>query len=147
VSLNNKIQLCYINIKELWQWIEENNLLAQDFTNEKKKWSGTINQEPNFFSDTELMLIYQDIILLKALTDSQANFLAKTYQLEYQNLCQKIFQDNKNIILVSERQWTMDNNSSKKSKEQKKEEKAIVLFKDRESIEKSLVNWLQEPNT
>jgi len=34
----------------------------------------------------------------------------------------------------------MDNNSSKKSKEQKKEEKAIVLFKDRESIEKSLVN-------
>jgi hypothetical protein len=50
------------------------------------------------------MLIYQDIILLKALTDSQANFLAKTYQLEYQILCQKIFPDNKNIILVSERQ-------------------------------------------
>lgn len=135
--LINKTQLCYINTKDLWQWIEENNLLTQDFTAEKEKWNKGINQEPNFFSDTELLLIYQDIILLKTLTDNQTSFLAKTYQLANQTICQKIFQGNKkDVILISERQW--------KLRKQENDEKAIILFKDKESIEKSLTSWLKE---
>jgi len=49
------------------------------------------------------VLIYQDTLLLKTLNDNQASFLAKTYQLEYQNICQKLFQESKNIILISDR--------------------------------------------
>ncbi|CAG8460540.1 15878_t:CDS:2, partial [Racocetra fulgida] len=65
-----------------------------------------INQRPNFFSDTELLLAYQDALLLKVLTESQAIFLAKTYQLEYQNVCQKLFQEPKNIFLSSTKHRT-----------------------------------------
>ena len=148
MSLNNKIRLCYINIEDLWQWIGENNLLVQDFTREQKKWTQAINQKPNFFSDTELLLAYQDTLLLKVLNDSQAAFFAKTYQLEYQTICQKLFQSQKNVILVSERQWKVNKNIlSGGLKEQKNDEKAVVLLKDRVSIEKSLANWLQGPRT
>jgi len=143
VSLEQKIQLCHINIEYLWQWIKENCLLAQDFALEKKKWAQEINQQPNFFSDTELLLIYQDILILKTLNDSQTSFLAKTYRLEYQSVCQKLFQERKNIIIISDRQWKIGDNSEK-TNEEKNNEKAIVLFKDRESIEKNLGNWLKE---
>jgi len=49
-------------------------------------------------------LINQDILLLKVLTDNQANFLVKTYQPEYQIICQKLFRANKNIMLVTDEQ-------------------------------------------
>ena len=143
MSLEQKIQLCHINIEYLWQWIKENCLLAQDFALEKKKWAQEINQQPNFFSDTELLLIYQDILILKTLNDSQTSFLAKTYRLEYQSICQKLFQERKNIIIISDRQWKIGDNSEK-LKEEKNNEKVIILFKDRESIEKNLGNWLKE---
>ncbi|MCE8163981.1 MAG: hypothetical protein I3273_06375 [Candidatus Moeniiplasma glomeromycotorum] len=139
MSLIGKINLCYINRKDLEQWIKENNLLNQDFTIEKERWKREINQKTNFFSDTELLIVYQDILVLKVFSDNQANFFAKTYQLEYQNICQKLFQDTKNIILVSERQLKMTN----ESKEQANQEKLIVLLKNRESIEKSLSEWLK----
>jgi hypothetical protein len=45
-----------------------------------------------------------DVLLLKVFSDNQTNFLAKTYQLEYQNICQKLFQASKNIVLISEKQ-------------------------------------------
>ena len=145
MPLNNKIHLCYINTGDLWQWIKENNLLARDFTLEQEKWTEEIDQKPNFFSDAELLLIYQDTILLKVLNDSQVAFLAKTYQLEYQGICPKLFQENKNIILVSERQWKISEDIlSERLKEQKNNEKAVVLFKDSENSEKSLTNWLKE---
>ena len=143
MSLENKIQLCYIKLEDLWEWIKENQLLTLDFTREKEKWVKEINQQPNFFSDTELLLIHQDILLLKVFNDSQVDFLAKTYQLECQKVCQKLFQTNKNILIVSDRQWKIDGNSEG-LKEQQTKEKAIVLFKDRESIEKNLANWLKE---
>ena len=79
--LTDKIQLCYINMEDLEQWIKENQLLASDFTSEKEKWKKEISRQPNFFSDTELLLIYQDILLLKTASDKQVNFLVKTYQL------------------------------------------------------------------
>lgn len=103
--------------------------------------------------DTELILIYQDILVLKTFTSKQVSFLTKTYQLEYQAICQKLFQTNKNIIIFTDRQWKIDNSilSEKRSfggdqrlKEPKNKEKAIVLLKDKENIEKSLVNWLKE---
>jgi hypothetical protein len=67
------------------------------------------------------------------------NFLAKTYQLEYQNFCQKLFQAKKNIIIISDRQWNIGDNSERLS-ELENNEKAIVLFKDKEEIEKKLTN-------
>ena len=134
MPLGDKIHLCYISLEDLGKWIKENQLLASDFTSEKEKWKKEISRQPNFFSDTELLLIYKDILLLKALHDKQINFLIKVYQLEYQNICQKLFQGHKNIILITDKQW----------KEPKSEEKAVILFKDKESIEKSLANWLKE---
>jgi len=134
--LDNKIHLCYVDIKDLRQWIKENRLSNQDFTPEKEKWANEINHQPNFFSDTELLLINQDILLLKVLTESQAIFLAKTYQLEYQKICQKLFKSKKNIILVSEKH--------QKTAKGPEGGQGIVLFKDRESIEKNLFAWLKE---
>ena len=81
VSLINKIHLCYVNTEDLWQWVKENQLLSLDFTSEKEKWKKEVNRQPNFFSDTELLLIYQDTFLLKTASDKQVNFLVKTYQL------------------------------------------------------------------
>jgi len=76
------------------------------------------------------LLINQDILLLKVLTESQATFLAKTYQLEHQKICQKLFKSKKNIILVSEKH--------QKTAKGPEGGQGIVLFKDRESIEKNL---------
>ena len=78
----------------------------------------------------------QDFLLLKVLTENQASFLAKTYQLEYQKTCQKLFQAKKNIILVS--------GKHQKTAQERESDKVIVLFKDKESIEKNLLNWLKE---
>jgi hypothetical protein len=44
------------------------------------------------------------VLILKTVGESHANFLAKTYQLEYQEICKKNFQEKKNIILVTEKQ-------------------------------------------
>ncbi|CAG8846833.1 3426_t:CDS:2, partial [Racocetra persica] len=76
---------------------------------------------PNFFSDTELLLAYQDALLLKVLTESQADFLVKTYQLEYQNICEKLFQEPKNG-----------------EKKRQNAEKVVALLKDKESIVEKL---------
>jgi len=54
--------------------------------------------------DTELLLTHQDALLLKVPADSQASFLAKTYRLECQNVCQKLFQEKKNVIIITDRQ-------------------------------------------
>ena len=74
----------------------------------------------------------QNFLLLKVLTESQATFLAKTYQLEYQKICQKLFKSKKNIILVSEK--------DQKTAKGPEGVQLIVLLKDKENIEKSLSN-------
>ncbi|CFW93134.1 protein of unknown function [endosymbiont DhMRE of Dentiscutata heterogama] len=139
-SLNDKIHLCYIDIEDLRQWIKENHLLDKDFTQKKAKWTQAINQQPNFFSDTELLLAYQDALLLKVLTESQANFLVKTYQLEYQNICEKLFQEPKNVFLIGARQWKIMNDDILFEEEKKHQnaEKVVVLLKDKESIVEKL---------
>jgi len=128
MALKDKYFLCYVNSRDLFQWIKENGLRVNDFMVEKVKWEKEINREPNFFSDTELLLSGEDIILLKTVDNNHASFLAKTYKLEYQKICQKIFHDKKNVIIISDKQW----------KDQKDAEKLIVLFKDQENIKKNL---------
>ena len=134
MQLEGKTHLCYISTNYLFEWVEKNNLLVDDYQREKHQWEKEINKEPNFFSDTELLLVYHDTLLLKVSNDNHASFLVKNYNLDYQGICQKVFPEKKNIILISDRQW----------KEQKNDESAIVLFKDRESSEKSLTDWLEK---
>jgi hypothetical protein len=74
------------------------------------------------------LIAHQDILVLKVIDQNQADFLAKTYKLEYQGVCQKLFQEQKHIIIISDSQW----------QEQKNDESLFVLFKDRENIEESL---------
>ncbi|KLL03296.1 MAG: hypothetical protein MRERV_45c005 [Mycoplasmataceae bacterium RV_VA103A] len=138
--LADKIHLCYIDTEDLREWIKENRLLDKDFSEKKEKWDQEINQRPNFFSDTELLLAYQDALLLKVLTESQAIFLAKTYQLEYQNVCQKLFQEPKNIFLVGDRQWKIINDSIlfEGEKQFQNTKKIMVLLKDRKIIAEKL---------
>ena len=131
MTLNDKFYLCYINAVDLFAWLKENNLTENSFPIEKQKWEREIAKEPNFFSDTELLVLNNDILLLKTLDDNHTSFLAKTYKLEYQEICQKVFRSRKNIIIISNQQW-----------KELKAEKLFVLFKDKESIEKSLTDWL-----
>jgi len=128
MTLNDKFYLCYVNAVDLFAWLKENNLTENSFLIEKRKWEREIAKEPNFFSDTELLVLNNDILLLKTLDDNHTSFLARTYKLEYQEICQKIFQSRKNIIIIGDQQW----------KEQKTTERLIVLFKDQENIEKNL---------
>ena len=128
-----KLSLCYIKFSDLFLWIKENNLLEKSFLTEKAKWAKKINKEPNFFSDTELLIVQEDILVLKVPDQNHANFLVKTYKLEDQGICQKLFQEQKHIIIISNNQWQAQTTN---------DESLFVLFKDRESIEKSLKNWL-----
>jgi hypothetical protein len=128
MKLNDKFYLCYVNASDLFAWIKENNLTESSFKVEKNQWKEVVGERPNFFSDSELLMVDKDIVLLKTLNDNHTSFLARTYKLEYQEICQKVFQNKKNIVIISDQQW----------KEQKSAEKLIVLFKDQENIEKNL---------
>jgi hypothetical protein len=63
-----------------------------------------VGERPNFFSDSELLMVDKDIVLLKTLNDNHTSFLARTYKLEYQEICQKVFQNKKNIVIISDQQ-------------------------------------------
>jgi len=132
--LSGKICLCYIGVIDLFSWIKDNNLSEKHFEKERQMWFKEVDKVPNFFSDTELLLVFQEVLLLKVSNEDHASFLAKTYKLEYQAICQKLFSEKKNILLVSNRQW----------KDQKTEEEVIVLLKDEESIKNSLEKWLKK---
>jgi len=134
MRLEEKFQLCYIKIEDFFSWIKENFLFDKDFLEVKKRWKKKINQEPNFFSDIELLIIYEDFIVLKCYDENHISFLTKTYELDYQIICQELFQEKKNIIIISDNQW----------RERKSGEKLIILFKDKETIEKNLRESLKE---
>lgn len=148
MSLIDKTYLCYINIEFLEQWIREKSLLVSSFASKKEKWKKEVDFQSIFFADTELLLVNDELIILKVIDDIHANFLAKTYQLEYQEICQKIFQEKKNVILVTEKQWEIINKTSLHRSENRREEsrKVIVLFKDEETIKKNLNNWAKNDN-
>ncbi|MDR1670417.1 MAG: hypothetical protein LBR43_01655 [Spiroplasmataceae bacterium] len=140
--LTDKFWLCYVNIEFLEKWVKENNLLSLNFSTESEKWIKEINNQFIFFVDTELLLIKDDIIVLKSLDDIHANFLVKTYQLEYQKICQKIFKSKKNLVIINDEQWKKINDLSPNNQLQTK--KALVLLKDEETIEKNLANWVEK---
>ncbi|RHZ35696.1 hypothetical protein [endosymbiont GvMRE of Glomus versiforme] len=133
--LNYETNLFYISTKDLAEWIEKNDLKTKKFVEVKLRWKREKDKEPNFFSDTELLLEHQDIVLLKVINNNHAFFLAKNYQLEHQSICQKLFQEKKNIIIISEEQWKCW---------EKKEGQLIVLFKNKEIIKNSLEKWLKK---
>ncbi|CAI2161861.1 5530_t:CDS:2 [Funneliformis geosporum] len=83
---------------------KNNNLDERSFKAENQKWFKAISREPNFFSDTELLVVYQDILLLQVGNEDHVSFLAKTYKLEYQAICQQLFLAEKNILVVSSQQ-------------------------------------------
>lgn len=148
----DKFYLCYANIIDLLVWLRENNLEEKNFVQEKSQWKKEISGEPNFFSDTELLIAYQDILLLKVPNNNQLSFLVKTYKLDYQIICQKVFPEKKNIIIVSDQQWKERNNlifNNAKFITSLPQEisRAIILFKDQENIKKSLKNWLEKVNS
>lgn len=134
MTLSDKSCLCYIKADDLFSWIEKNELEKKDFFKEKFEWEREIDKKPNFFSDTELLLSYQDIILLKISDNNHCSFLAKSYKLEHQITCQRVFQEKKNILIISDEQW----------KDKTNNEDIIILFKDKESIQQGLKNWLKE---
>lgn len=140
--LSDQFYLGYVDISDLLAWIETNYLTEKDFLNEKTRWKAETEREPNFFSDTELLFLNSDILILKVLDDRQATFLAQTYQLERQEICQKFFSENKHIIVISQRQWTKYFQFGKVVQSSPESEKAIVLLKDETSIKKSFANWL-----
>lgn len=137
MSLSDQFYLCYLDLNNLLAWIKTNQLIKKDFSTQKVQWETKINKEPNFFSDTELLLVMDDILLLKVLDDQQATFLAQTYQLKRQSICQKIFGGTKNIILLNEKEWNF-----LKKEETTQTERTVVLLKDETTIKKSFANWL-----
>ncbi|CAG8636802.1 8093_t:CDS:2, partial [Racocetra fulgida] len=50
------------------------------------------------------LIAKQDLILLKVETIDTVTFLAKKYQLDKQKICQKLFGEKKNIVVISEEQ-------------------------------------------
>jgi hypothetical protein len=131
--LEKSLCLCYIENNKLFEWIEKKQLKGKNFFSQKIIWKKEIDKNPGFFSDTELLLVTEDILLLQVSNANAASFLAKNYLLSYQLVCQRVFSEKKNIILISQDQWNKPDFS----------QKSIVLLKDIENIKKSLATWLE----
>lgn len=59
---------------------------------EKKKWAeviGSTDSRLNFFSGSKLLLVHKDIVLIQVETKEEQFFLSQTYDLDYQETCQK----------------------------------------------------------
>jgi len=59
---------------------------------------------PSFFIDTELLMIEKDLILLQVEDENVQEYLAKTYQVKEQKICQKLFGEDKHLILLTKKQ-------------------------------------------
>lgn len=138
-SLLKDAHLCHISLASLSRWLEENDLWGKDFSEDKKEWVKKL--ENNFFSffvDTRLLLINKDVVFLEVAEENTVKFLAKTYQINEQKICQKLFGENKHIILLTNQQWKALN-----EKEKEKKGNCIILFKSEESIKSNLARWLE----
>jgi len=130
--------LYYLSLSKLQEWLKKNNLLNREFTEIKKQWK---NLSP-FFIDTELLVSEQDIILLRVKDKNVVEYLAKTYQIKEQQICQKLFGENKHFILLTKKQWEFLNNEQ--DDKEKNLENCLVLFKDEEAIKNKLTKWLED---
>jgi len=140
MELKNKFSLCSVKLTEIHLWLKENNLLNKHYTSLQQKWNylQQINF-PFYFSNTVLLVAYQDIILLEVKDKEEVEFLTKTYSLDHQKYCQQVFGEKKNIILIDKQFWKGLNNNDKISEKANLED-CSVLLKDKESIENNLLD-------
>ena len=122
----------YLANTVLFSWIIARQLAVRDFAAEQRQWTAASQEERNFFSDTRLLLVYQDVLVLAVADDEVANFYAKAYNVAHQTVCQKIFGERKNIILVEQKHWDQQIGSAR----------SVVLLPDEQSVQKSLSDWL-----
>jgi len=141
-ELLENVNLCYLTLLKLQEWLKKNSLLNKDFVKIKSQWNQELeNNSSSFFIDAELLISKQDIVLLQIEDKSVAEYLAKTYQIKEQQICQKLFGENKHFILLTRKQWELLN--SEQNNEEKDLENCIVLFKDEETIKNKLTKWLK----
>lgn len=151
--LENTI-LCHLPLLKLQEWLKENSLWEKDFAENKKQWKQELeNNLPSFFIDTELLMIEKDLIFLQVEDENVQEYLAKTYQVKEQKICQKLFGENKHLILLTKKQWQGLNKNEKELKnsnpvqnsiETSEKENCLVLFKDEITIKKNLNKWLEK---
>jgi len=137
-ELLKNTNLCYLPLFKLREWLKKNELLNKEFSEIKKQWENC----SAFFIDTELLISEQDVILLQVKDEKVAEYLAKTYQIKEQQICQKLFGESKHFILLTRKQWELLN--SEEAKEEKVLENCLVLFKDEETIKNKLAKWLED---
>ncbi|RHZ36017.1 hypothetical protein [endosymbiont GvMRE of Glomus versiforme] len=141
-KLLKNVNLCYLPLAKLQEWLKENNLWEKNFTETKKQWKQELKSNfSSFFIDAELLIIEKDIILLQVADENVREYLTKTYQIQEQTICQKLFGENKHLILLTEQQW-----QETKEKVKEKQENCFVLLKDEESIKSNLTKWLEKNN-
>ena len=88
-KLLENVNLCYLTLLKLQEWLKENSLLNKDFAETKSQWKQELKNNPSsFFVDTELLIGEQDIILLQVEDENIVEYLAKTYQIKEQQTCQ-----------------------------------------------------------
>lgn len=142
-KLLESINLCYLPLIKLQEWLKENSLLDKEFAEIKGQWKQELeNNLSSFFIDTELLIGEQDIVLLQVEDKNVVEYLAKTYQVKEQQTCQKLFGENKHLILLTRKQWEFLNNGQ--TNEKKDLENCLVLFKDEEAIKNKLTKWLKD---
>jgi len=131
--LIEKSELFYLKITEIISIINLEKI-NKKFDIEKKKWKKKIEEETeNFFFDTDLILINKDFIILKTIDKDHSCFLLKKYRLKHQNFIKKFFLEEKNIILVSEKQFKEKNNN----------ENVFILFKNEKIIKEKTKKWIE----
>ena len=105
----------------------------------------------SFFIDTELLIMEQDLVLLQVFDENVQEYLAKTYSVQEQTTCQKLFGENKHLILLTKKQWEFLNKIDKiKAKSNQidtwknlSSSNCLVLFKDEKTIKNKLTQWLE----
>jgi hypothetical protein len=113
---------------------ESNSFLSKNFLLEK-------NHSISFFIDTELLMIEQDIVLLQVVDENAQEYLTKTYSLNKQEVCQSLWGENKHIILLTKKQWSMLKQVN--STQSLENQNCFILFKDEVIIKNKLVRWLE----
>jgi len=139
IELLENVNLCYLSLLKLQEWLKENNLLDKNFIEIKSQWKQELeNNLVSFFIDTELLISEQDIILLQVEDENIVEYLAKTYQVKEQQIFQKLFGESKHLILLTRRQWEFLSNK------RESKENCLVLFKNEETIKNKLAEWLKD---
>lgn len=116
---------------------------------EKKKWAeviGSTDSRLNFFSGSKLLLVHKDIVLIQVETKEEQFFLSQTYDLDYQETCQKCWNEKKHLVVITAFQSKIFLFSSFSERENLTEEKALFLFKDEESLKRNLAKILTTKN-